>query len=392
MKGLRIRFFMWTAAAVILFLLANTKLRPFPHVLLIFWLLLPILSAGFSFLSGRHIDRKEELRPLRLHRGEEGEWILELNNSSRWMPFFLHFPFPSEKHRTTEVMLRPGEVRRLHFPFIAPYTGTYTFSSGEPIFEDLLGFFKLQFGGRKIRTARCFALPAQHEAGEIPGGEPSDDDGNVIERRSLNVVTDDLFSIDPIQQGEPLSHTHWKLSSRLQKWMIKHYSDVERAPLRLLVDVKPVNFDGAAQFIGTKDTIDPALDKALRERTDFLDYFYTVALRLLEKGVSIDAGDRYSQLIHLQSIGEKESLAVWIATLSFNDAPRAWRLSQSDDRRQMIWVQEVDDATLGSLLQYQSLGIDFVLVLERSKQSAEILQALERSRLECLWLDEADAS
>ena len=123
-----------------------------------------------------------------------------------------------------------------------------------------------------------------------------------------------------------------------------------------------------------------------------MDYFYTVALRLLEKGVSIDAGDRYSQLIHLQSIGEKESLAVWIATLSFNDAPRAWRLSQSDDRRQMIWVQEVDDATLGSLLQYQSLGIDFVLVLERNKQSAEILQALERSRLECLWLDEADAS
>ena len=92
MKGLRFRFFMWIAAAVILFLLANTKLRPFPHVLLIFWLLLPILSAGFSFLSGRHIDRKEELRPLRLHRGEEGEWILELNNSSRWMPFFLHFP------------------------------------------------------------------------------------------------------------------------------------------------------------------------------------------------------------------------------------------------------------------------------------------------------------
>lgn len=388
MKGVRLRFFFWLLGAVVLFLLANTKLRPFPHILLLFWLLLPILSVLFSYLSGRHISRKEELDPLRLQHGEEGEWILELRNDSSLLPFFLHFPFPSPQGRsTTEVMIAPGEVKRLSFPFYAPHTGTYTFSSGEPIFEDLLGFFKLQFAGRATRTAECFALP-QRVDGVSFLRRSEDEEGNVIERRSLTLVSDELFSVDPMQQGEPLSHTHWKLSSRLQKWMIKHYSDVEQQPIRLLVDVNPVSFDGSAHFLNTKTKSDPALEEALALRTSFLDRFYTVALTLLEKGVGIDAGDRYSQLIHLQSPAESESLAVWIAHLPFSAIQRPWRLSQTPDRRQLIWIQCIDESTLGSLLQYESLGIDFLILSERAQQTDEILSAIARSSLDIFWLDE----
>lgn len=388
MKGVRLRFFFWLMGAVGLFLLANTKLRPFPHILFLFWLLLPLLSVTFSYISGRHISRKEELNPLRLQHGEEGEWILELRNDSSLLPFFLHFPFPSPQGKsTTEVMIAPGEVKRLSFPFTAPYTGTYTFSSGEPIFEDLLGFFKLQFSGRGTRTAECFALP-QRVAGMSFLRASDEEEGSVLERRSLTMVTDDLFSVDPIQQGEPLSHTHWKLSSRLQKWMIKHYSDVQQQPIRLIVDVKPVSYDGAARFIGTKTKMDTAVEDELALRTAFLDRFYTMALTFLENGVFIDAGDRYSHLIHLQSAAEAESLGVWIAHLPFSGIPQPWRLSQTPDRRQFIWIQVIDEATLGSLLQYERLGIDFLIFSERAQQTQEILSALSRSSLDVFWLDE----
>lgn len=388
MKGVRPRFFFWLIGAVALFLLANTKLRPFPHILFLFWLLLPILSVTFSFFSGRHISRKEELNPLRLQYGEEGEWILELRNDSSLLPFFLHFPFPSPQGKaTTEVIIAPGEDKRLSFPFYAPYIGTYTFSSGEPIFEDLLGFFKLQFSGRGIRTAECFALPKRVE--DLPFLRSSEEEeGTVVERRSLTLVTDELFSVDPLQEGEPLSHTHWKLSSRLQKWMIKHYSDVEQQPIRLLVDVQPVAYDGSARFIGMKSKSDSKVEEALALRTAFLDRFYTTAITFLEKGIYIDAGDRYSQLIHLQSPAEAEALGVWIAHLPFSGSSRPWRLSQTPDRRQLIWIQVIDESTLGSLLQYESLGIDFLVLSERAQQTEEILSALSRSSLDVYWLDE----
>ncbi len=391
MKGIRLRFIFWAVGWIALFLLANIRLRVFPHILLIFWMLLPILSLGFSLTMRRRFHRKESLEPLRLIHGERGTWIMALDNQSHLMPFFLHYPIPSKKshQQQTEVMVAPRSERIIRIPFDTPYIGVYTFAAGEPYVEDLLGFFRLTLPAHTNQTLKCLALPARVEGFKPFSGSLGKADDQVVDHVSLTQQSDEIFSIDPMRDGEGFSHVHWKLSARMQKWMVRHYSDVDQEPFRMIAVPRSVKFSGRARFSGLRSQENPMVDERMRERTHFLDLFFSAVLDLLDLGYPVDIGDREGELHHLSPIAsDDDRLGVLLAQLPYQSANESLRLSQTEGNPQLIWVEQLNESIFGSLLNYQRLGFEFRLITVRSQIQTDLIQKLEQSAIESIWLDE----
>lgn len=391
MKSLRARFYLWLCGWPLLFLLANLKLRPFPHILIIFWTLLPILSLAFSLYFVKKIDKKEEIYPLRLRYGQRGEWTIHLTNRSSIMPFFLHFAIPgkAQKKKYIAIILQPGETRDFKLPFLLPYTGKYQFTFGEPIFEDLLGFFNIPLtaGAKVLKKEDCFALPAPLEKINEDFKTVSSLSEKGGNRKALQLLSDEIFSIDPLREGESMAHTHWKLSARLQQWMIKNYSDFDREPVRFIIDPQSVDYDGEAVF-SDHIHVSQEIQRIMEERTNFIDIFYRSALSLLSKGVDLDLADKSCNFIHLTSAKHEDKLSFFLASLPYLGINNNWRLTHSYEKKQIIWIQKLDEIDLGSLIKYKKLGISFIIFSFKSNMSDDVYEKLQNSGLDYSFIDE----
>lgn len=389
MKSLRARFYLWLCAWPLLFLLANLKLRPFPHILLIFWTLLPILSLVFSLYFVKKIERSEDISPKRLIYGENGEWTIKLINKSFFMPFFLHFEIPGKgwKKNYITMVLRPGESREFCMPFNLPYTGKYQFSFGEPVYEDLLGFFNLRLpAADKTKTEDCMALPRSKESYEDKYDSVNQISEKGADRKTLQLLSDEIFSIDPLREGESLAHAHWKLSARLQQWMIKNYSDFDREPVRFIINPASVNYDGEAVF-GNSFHIDEDIKGQMTDRNKFIDLFYQASLDILNRGQNLDMADKSCNFIHLSSEKQEDRLAYFLADLPYLAKEGGWRLTASYEKKQVIWIQKLDESDLGSLLSSQKQGVSFIIFCFKNNIDPDIIEKLEGSNLDYRYID-----
>lgn len=394
MKGIRHRFLLWAIGWIALFLLANLQLRPFPHILILFWTLLPILSLAISLFSGKLLHLEESVTP---HASESGEgtWICELTNDSSLMAFFLRFrELPlKKKHgsKPLELMLQPKEKRNVELSFHLPYTGSYSLRSKEPTYEDLLGFFHLRFFGSKNKdSVECCRLP---EEIEWPGLQSEqkllDEIHTTVERRALMSVTDDVFSVDPLTNGESLAHAHWKLSARLQQWMIRHYSDYESVPLRIIVDTKSISASPDVRFDKMKNPVsDPATEKDLQDRTDFLNLVYTFGLQILRNHATLEYATPSEQISRFRSEEEISDFQLTLASIPFQKEQSAWKLSYLGENKQLIFVQQFDDFNYGSLLHQCESSVPFLCISVRSMNTPEMMRRVEQSPLECIWIEE----
>lgn len=396
MKGIRLRFVFWILGLVALYLLANVRLRIFPHILLIFWLLLPILSIIFSLISRRKLSLEIYVDPSALERGEQGTWLCNLTNDSKFMSFFLQFPnlqlAEGKGYRTVEIMLQPGERRELRLGFTTWYTGKYQLDAEEPIYEDLLGFFWLGFSKQfKAVVSDLYSLPK--EDNDIFTEDQENylsDYRNPVDRKSLNAVTDEVYSIDPIRQGQSLTHAHWKLSARLQQWMIKSYSERELMPLRVIVDCKNFSPEPKVEFFGMrrdKQKIDN--HQALLLRNRLLDSCNDFLQDALAADLAIELCDRSSHVLgSYHGLFDQMEAAIGLASIPFEQVKRSWHLDSSEERRQVIFVQEIDEETLGSLIRYRDYGIKYLLVSFKENLTEGMDKQLQDNLISTMWIDE----
>jgi hypothetical protein len=185
-----------------------------------------------------------------------------------------------------------------------------------------------------------------------------------------------------------LAHAHWKLSARMQQWMVKHYSDFEQEPLRLILDFKEASALPRLLFReGEGSQLPEAIRQELDQRDHFADLFYAFALRFLEEGGAIEVGDRTSSCLRIGGLKDQELLKSWIADQPFSADGKNWRLDDRGPKRQILFVQDLSQENLGSLLRFSELGISFLLVSVKAGQSADRIAAVESFDFEVLWLD-----
>ncbi len=396
MKGIRLRFIFWILGLVALYLLANVRLRIFPHILLIFWLLLPVLSIIFSLISRRKLSLEIYVDPSAIERGERGTWLCNLTNDSQFMSFFLQFPnlqiADGKSFRTVEIMLQPGERRELRLDFTTSYTGEYELDAEEPIYEDLLGFFWLDFSKQfKAIVSTLHSLPREDDQIFTEDQENYlSDYRNPVDRKSLNAVTDEVYSIDPIRQGQSLTHAHWKLSARLQEWMIKSYSEREMMPLRVIVDCVSYNPAPKVEFYGMRrEIVKMDNHQGLLLRNRILDSCNVFLQDALSADLEIELCDRSSNVLgNFHGIVDQMGASIRLASIPFDLPKKSWHLDSTEERKQVIFVQEIDEETLGSLIRFREYGIKYLLISFKKSIAAGMDKQLQDNNITCMWIDE----
>lgn len=396
MKKIRPRLLSWILGWLVLFLLANIRLRPFPHILLIFWSLLPILSVLFSRFSANKLKAGISIHPRFLERKTPGTWLCKLTNESPFMAFFLTFPSLKVSHKgkneMAKIMLEARESRELKMEFELPYTGPYVLKTEDPLYEDLLGFFLMPFKKQKIiKSVNCYALPAA-SVSVYEGRKGSMDTGlgtgNVP--KSQNTRSDEVFSIEPYNQGENLANTHWKLSAKLGKLMIKHYSETEQKPLHIIVHTYHCPAPEAHFLPGPEESLDDKTKKLLEERTFFLDHVASLCLSLSNKRQLVELADESGEYNYVEQKQNPEDIRFWLAQLPFETKDKTWHMEAIGDKEQLVLVQRFDQQTLGNLLKIYDSGIEFYCGSFLSMNDDEMINQVKKSPLKLIWLDNLD--
>ena len=396
MKKIRPRLISWILGWLTLFILANLRLRPFPHILLIFWSLLPLLSILFSRFSSNKLKAEISIQPQFLERKTPGLWLCRLTNESHFMAFFLTFPSLKVAHKgkneIAKIMLEPKESRELKMQFELPYTGPYQLKTDEPSYEDFLGFIQMRFKKKKIiESVNCYGLPLasdrvleRKESSAAYGFESGQD------HKSQNAITDEVFSIEPHTQGETLAHAHWKLSARLGKWMIKHYSDNEQEPLHIIVHTFDCPSPQAHFLPGPQAPLDAQSRKLLEERTLFLDHVSALCLSLSNKRQVVELADEGGDYTYFEQKQTPEDIRFWLAQLPFHTREKEWQMEAMGDKEQLVLVQRFDNQTLGNLLKIYDSGISFFCGSFKSMNEEKMISQVSRSPLQVIWLDDWD--
>ena len=391
-KRIKARFVFWAIGLLILFLLANTKLRPFPHIIIIFWGLLPLLSIIFSKLSDRKLKARLTINPGILNIDEKGQWICELKNESHLMAFFLRFPdlFTDEKKKKLlELMLQPQEEKKLVLSFTLPHVGPYTLKTREPIYEDLLGFIRLNFDDSQIsHMVNCYLLPSENIDKPMTFTSVFDELGRPVPRKNLTSVSDEVYSIDPMERGESFSHVHWKLSARMQEWMVKHYSDYDQEPARIIIHTAPSKSPSVYFTLEGENKLEPEDEKLLDERDFFLNYICSLAATFLDKDKSLHLADCRSQYKPFRGYGDMEGLRLYLANIPFDTGDLHWKMESFGDKPQLVFIQKFGQSELGNLIHFAELGIYFICFSFKSMNDSEMIERVEKSIISCIWLDE----
>ena len=392
MKGVRPRFFLWVIGLVLLYLLANLQLRAFPHILLIFWLLMPILSVICSLISAGRLTLTIHTEPDRLTREEKGLWRCVLQNRSRWLAFFLRFPELKRKTgrraHPIELMLRPGETRQMVLPYVAPHAGRYSLKAKEPIFEDLLGFFWLSFSHRfsEIRTD-CCSLP-KPEQEHFPSAflRTFDRFQTPQQRKSFQALSEEVFSIEPWSRGQSLTHTHWKLSARMQQWMIRHYSDSTREPLRFLYLLQSPDKEPSILLAGIDSKTEPADEAILARRDALLEASLAFIKFSLSMGAALEIQKSDGSISLLQDPKEWAVARDILGSFPFQTEELASQLHV--ERRLVLWVQKITPALVGMLLEQPAMARNILLLSFQDTAELTLQHSLTQAGYSCLWLDE----
>lgn len=395
MRGIRLRFILWIGSWIGLFFLANLRLRVFPHILLLFWTLLPVLSMIFSLISRPKLEMKLTAVPMELPHGEKGIWRCVLTNNSRWMAFFLRFPdlvvLEGKRPEAFELMLRPGETRSMQFVCELPYAGCYPLRAKEPIFEDLLGFFWLSFAKRFTESVgECLALPMVSASAFTMEQRSLLSRFRVpIERRSFDTMTDEVFSIDPISPGESLSRTHWKLSARLQEWMIRHYCERSIEPVAVAIHLSPVPAAPSILLDNTKNRDMTKRQKRLLENRDrLLDAAYSVVAEVLQSGGSAECYFSTNDVMVLRTPDDLLPFGRELSRIPFEGNETAEFSDIHPERRLLLFYDGTDERVLGEMIERKSLGQSFLLISFLANTPREIRDSLHFEGIDCLWLDE----
>ena len=369
MKRLTIRFYFWLASLILLYLSLNFKLRIFPHILLIFWALLPLVSLVYSILLRRKLVINIDLSNRYLERGTKGELIYYLENQSKWHSIFMKLETSHKKNRS--FLLYPKEKKSLQMKYSINRVGPLSIEIKQPIFEDLLGFFYLQ-SKEAMKSPCLYGLPKEVPYTFTLKKEKSDEEVlQLANKKSLNPSSNEVFSVEPIKPGQSLSHTHWKLSARMQEWMIKHYDDFEETSWDIKIDLNNYDLNSS--------------DEKLRNRTKLLDLVYSLAKELFEHTQKIKVSFRRQLEKEVYNL---EELGYFLADLPLRGPRENNYFFDQNKAKNILFVESFDEEKLGLLLNSLSYGTNFILFSYKENLDEKIKKRLEESKLSILWMDE----
>lgn len=237
MRSIRFKFYLWVAVWVAIFVSANFQLREFPHFLWIFWSLLPVTSVFLLYLLRRSVRMLASPRTIEMTHGAVESITVQITALSK----FTRLEVFAEDGR--KLQLDGRDKSTLTYTVHAPHIGQYAAPKSNLYVSDPMGFFTFYWD---VKLPSLLSLPAQ-STGKIVSMQAVGDAYRAADPTTVRKESPIPLLVSDRRVGESLRRAHWKLSARLQKWMIRRADDEPEREVTLLLDLPfvsaPVSYE-----------------------------------------------------------------------------------------------------------------------------------------------------
>lgn len=324
----RFGFWLWLLMLPVIAITLQFKLRPFPHILLLFWTLVP-LWAWIALKLASSALRIELLVPSRsIHRNRTFDVILRATNKSAFSAVQLMIP---DENIPSLLVPRKGRAERI-LRAKAFHIGHYPLPDRSIYLEDAFGLFLMP---AKVEASPALILPDLQNA-EIPVAESTSTKPVKSTRRTGQ---DEVSHIEPYLPGTPMRKIHWKLSARMQEWMMRHYDEESDVQVTLVV-LAPQAHD----------------DRALEAKDALYDLAFSLAYQALANSITVQLFR--SQKGNVVPIASARYAGVELALDSVTSETARHSLAQFHDPQANLWVlaEHISPEDEAMLLRFKSHG------------------------------------
>lgn len=288
------RFLVWFIFLILSIISAHFKLRVFPHLIILFLLSLPILSILFMLLGKRKLKIELEPQTQFVYRHDSAKWKLTIFNTSKLSP--LRVKLKTADKVSFDIRLNPQQVYQTQLNATAHHTGLVKVPQFDLWLYDAFSFFR--HGLYLTHIESVFALPLLNENNQIDEitAHLADD---IKQALILNQnQEDELLAIRQMNIGDSMKRVHWKVSARVNEWMVRHDEMGPQPILEILV---------------FPDSIDPNNEIERTQRDVFLDIVASQLETLLTQRYKLNVNH-----LHLDSVGSLPQGLMTLAQLEIS--------------------------------------------------------------------------
>lgn len=280
----RPRFFYWLLFACISWLISHFGTWIWLNFLVLFFFFLPLFSFFSLFIHRRRIRCQLEAGNSYVERGEVATWFFSLHSNYFFSKTTLYGSYRESSESIIEQLapftIAANEEIRLALQLEAKHTGPLRPYLFELRILDPLGFFSfklIHFETEKF--APVYVLPRslisildkEESRAYMEGGES-------ISKKSEHNL-DEIDLVRKMQTGDHRRNIHWKISSRMQSWMVKQYEKADENELSFLFNLPNIDFE---QPNSERDLIlrDLLLDNVSEAAQSFLNQDFIIKVQI----------------------------------------------------------------------------------------------------------------
>lgn len=281
---LRFRAIIWFLAVIACFLANQLVEHKFIMILMLFLLILPIFSILYSFWIKRKLVISFTPANEYIKRGEAAIWYINFENTSSIQTLAVRMIIKADslvlnQHQLKSTLLiaqRSKETVRLTTK--PEHSGPFSINGLSISINDIFGFFTIKvYKSTMLDIPNIYVLPLtentegydkflrnQLESGEFPAGKNQ-------------VLLDEIDRFRDMMAGDSLKLIHWKLSARMQQWIVKEFDKEDDKSVTVLLNLP--NFPNKYYIREEK--------KLYRIRDYMLDHAYSAIQIFLSVGATV---------------------------------------------------------------------------------------------------------
>lgn len=276
------RFLLWMIFMAVTLVSTHFQERVFSPYLLLFVALLPVVSLVYDRFAVRKLSLTVQVADEMVQRGQPGIWRIQVDNTDRLRTHFLEYQSNQRSTLFNQISLirpqetlslEPGSQASVEIRAQSEHCGILRVPEFSLRFFSVFGLFRPSLSKHMNEGfTPIYVLPFAEEV--LTQGDFMGDVLKAGQRASVrsDINRDEIDIVRPMKPAEPRKLIHWKLSARMQSWMIRQYAKAHEKSVVTLIDL-PENKTEDDKLLSWRDRL---LDRAASQMRNFLLHDFLV--------------------------------------------------------------------------------------------------------------------
>ncbi len=371
---LKPRLLFWLLAVISCFIGNQLISHKFIMIAMIFLLSLPVFSVIYTFFIRKKLHIMITAEQEFIERGENAVWYLALHNASKLQTMMIQILIREntlhlqQNQIRSSIFVPQNSVETIRLTACPGYSGPFNANSMSIFLHDIFGFFRLKvYTGNELEIPNVYVLPLEEESSQYKEYLINKLESGQIPSGKSMILQDEIDRFREMASGDSLKLIHWKLSARLQEWMVKEFDREDDKSVTVLLNLPEIFFK----------TLNANSDRLLRLRDYMLDHAYTAIQIFLSRAATVRLKTYQPELvieeaIHMNEVDLLRKQLAYIPYRKAVDFEQQIHDERFGNEQNILYIltHELNDSIVANLRSIRSEigGIFLVFVIHDNEQ------------------------